>query len=254
GFRHLLVRDVAYSQIPRATRAARHRAAAEWVEALGRPEDHAEMLASHYLSALEYARAAGSSDAGLTDRARIVLRDAGERAAALNSGGHAADAIQVIEEALPAAERLGLAEMRARLLELRGTSRIGLGDDGGFADLDEAISLATEARAFTQLHTALNNRATREVSLGRLDEARRTLLAMQANLENDPNIGTRRWVGALAVEMNFMQGGWDEAMRLADEWVAEADAGSTHLFEPAVRMVHASMLLARGRVEEALGE
>src|SRR5205814_459727 len=47
AFRHLLVRDVAYGQIPRADRVTRHRAAAAWVEALGRPDDHAEMLASH---------------------------------------------------------------------------------------------------------------------------------------------------------------------------------------------------------------
>src|SRR5205823_7252806 len=47
AFRHLLVRDVAYGQIPRADRVTRHRAAAAWVEALGWPDDHAEMLASH---------------------------------------------------------------------------------------------------------------------------------------------------------------------------------------------------------------
>nr|MBA3383196.1 AAA family ATPase [Actinomycetota bacterium] len=48
AFRHLLVRDVAYGAIPRATRAERHRRAAEWIEALGRPEDHADLLAHHY--------------------------------------------------------------------------------------------------------------------------------------------------------------------------------------------------------------
>ena len=59
GFRHLLVRDVAYAQIPRALRAEKHRLAAEWIESLGtgRAEDRAEMLAHHYLSALELAGA-----------------------------------------------------------------------------------------------------------------------------------------------------------------------------------------------------
>jgi class 3 adenylate cyclase len=47
AFHHLLVRDVAYGQIPRAARADKHLAAAEWVAALGRADDHAEMLASH---------------------------------------------------------------------------------------------------------------------------------------------------------------------------------------------------------------
>ncbi|HEY2937920.1 MAG TPA: AAA family ATPase, partial [Gaiellaceae bacterium] len=58
-FRHILVRDVAYGQIPRAQRAERHRLAAEWIEALGRQEDHAELLAHHYLAALDLAGAAG---------------------------------------------------------------------------------------------------------------------------------------------------------------------------------------------------
>src|SRR5262249_38086064 len=58
-FLHLLVRDVAYGQIPRAERAAKHRLAAGWIESLARPDDHAETLAHHYVTALELARASG---------------------------------------------------------------------------------------------------------------------------------------------------------------------------------------------------
>jgi class 3 adenylate cyclase/tetratricopeptide (TPR) repeat protein len=85
AFRHLLVRDVAYSQIPRAQRAEKHRLAAEWLESLGRPEDHAELVAHHYSSALELARAAGADTAPLSERARVALREAGERADALGA-------------------------------------------------------------------------------------------------------------------------------------------------------------------------
>jgi class 3 adenylate cyclase/predicted ATPase len=85
AFAHLLVRDVAYSQIPRADRATRHRLAAEWIESLGRPEDHAEMLAHHYTNALELGRAAGEDVSALVDSARLALRDAGDRAYALSS-------------------------------------------------------------------------------------------------------------------------------------------------------------------------
>ena len=51
GFWHVLVRDVCYAQIPRAGRAARHRAAAAWIErkAGERAEDLADVLAHHYL-------------------------------------------------------------------------------------------------------------------------------------------------------------------------------------------------------------
>ena len=85
AFRHLLVRDVAYGGIPRAERADKHRRAAEWIESLGRPEDHAEMLAHHYLQALELTRAAGRKDGALVERARVVSREAGDRALSLNA-------------------------------------------------------------------------------------------------------------------------------------------------------------------------
>jgi hypothetical protein len=85
AFMHLLVRDVAYGQIPRAQRADKHRLAAEWIESLtpDRSEDRAELLAHHYSSALEYATAAGQDTAVLAERARLALRDAAERSASL---------------------------------------------------------------------------------------------------------------------------------------------------------------------------
>ncbi len=85
AFRHLLVRDVAYGQIPRAARAEKHRRAAEWLEGLGRAEDQAEMLAHHYLAALVLARAAGQPVGELVEPARRALREAGDRAFALYS-------------------------------------------------------------------------------------------------------------------------------------------------------------------------
>ena len=85
AFRHVLVRDVAYAQIPRAARAERHQRAAAWIEARVRAEDAAELLAHHYVSALEYAQAVGLDVDELTRGARAALRDAGRRAVALNA-------------------------------------------------------------------------------------------------------------------------------------------------------------------------
>jgi class 3 adenylate cyclase len=87
AFRHALVRDVAYAQIPRAGRADKHSRAADWIESLGadRAEDRAEMLAYHIGSALEFARASGQGTAELEERARTAFRDAGERALALSA-------------------------------------------------------------------------------------------------------------------------------------------------------------------------
>jgi predicted ATPase/class 3 adenylate cyclase len=86
AFRHILVRDVAYGQIPRAQRAEKHRRAAEWIESVSADRENApDMLAHHYSQALEYARDAGQPTAGLELRTRIAFREAADRARALNS-------------------------------------------------------------------------------------------------------------------------------------------------------------------------
>jgi len=88
SFWHLLVRDVAYSQIPRAERARKHVAAAEWVESMAgeRVTDHAELLAYHYEQALELTKAAGDATetARLQEPAFRFLCLAGDRARSLD--------------------------------------------------------------------------------------------------------------------------------------------------------------------------
>jgi tetratricopeptide (TPR) repeat protein len=63
-FWHLLIRDVAYGQIPRAARGVKHLAAARWLKATlaGRLQDFAEELAHHYLEAFEYTRSSGGTE------------------------------------------------------------------------------------------------------------------------------------------------------------------------------------------------
>jgi hypothetical protein len=102
AFRHALVRDVAYSQIPRAARAQKHLAAAQWTESLARPDDHAELIAHHYLSALEFSSAAGDELPGIADRARVALRTAGARNLTLYSLRSAASLYESALELWPA--------------------------------------------------------------------------------------------------------------------------------------------------------
>lgn len=89
GFWHALVRDVAYSQIPRAGRASRHQAAAAWIEARAgeRVEDLADVLAYHYETALELSRAAGQTEqiGELEAAAFRYLLLAGERTLGLDT-------------------------------------------------------------------------------------------------------------------------------------------------------------------------
>ena len=85
SFAHMLLRDVAYSQIPRAERSMKHRRAAEWITAQGRPDEHAEMLAHHWRAALTLASAAGLDTAEIEVEARLAFRAAGDRSFSVNA-------------------------------------------------------------------------------------------------------------------------------------------------------------------------
>jgi class 3 adenylate cyclase/tetratricopeptide (TPR) repeat protein len=100
AFWHVLMRDVAYAQLPRASRAARHVAAAQWLEAKAgeRAEDIAEVLAHHWATALELARAAGEHGRALSLEPKAIrfLALAGEKTMYLD----AAAAVASFERAL----------------------------------------------------------------------------------------------------------------------------------------------------------
>ena len=131
AFGHALVRDVAYGQIPRAERAAKHRAVAEWIESLGRPDDHAEMLAYHWQSALELVRASGGTDARLEEQVRRASAKAGDRAASLNAyaaaAAHYAGALELARD-----------DDDPPLLFKRAEALFNLGDEGATAALERA--------------------------------------------------------------------------------------------------------------------
>jgi class 3 adenylate cyclase/tetratricopeptide (TPR) repeat protein len=86
-FRHVLIRDVAYKEIPRLRRGEIHRKTAEWLASLSpdRAADRAEMLAHHLKSAYDLTRAGGGNTNRLAGPARLALRDAGDRALSLNA-------------------------------------------------------------------------------------------------------------------------------------------------------------------------
>ena len=134
AFTHVLVRDVAYGQIPRAARAGKHAAAAGWIESLGRAGDHAEMLAHHYRSALDLARAANQDVSGLASRARDALHQAGDRALALNAIPAAAGYYRAALGLWPQDAH----RARAGLLRLLGTALFEAGE------LDQAEAVLAE--------------------------------------------------------------------------------------------------------------
>jgi class 3 adenylate cyclase len=134
AFRHILVRDVAYGQIPRSRRADKHRAVAEWIESIGRADEQSELLAHHYLEALEYARTTGQDLADLAERGREALREAGDRAFALT--------------AMRAAERFYAAALELWPVETPGRAHLLLrvAEARWWAEWPDVSDLALEAR------------------------------------------------------------------------------------------------------------
>ena len=366
AFGHALVRDVAYGQIPRAERAAKHRAVAEWIESLGRPEDHAEMLAYHWHAALDFVAASGASDPELVRRARRASTLAGDRAASLNSfvpaAAHyaravalapeddpeaaelrlkraralfvaadpaalteleeardallaagnrtgAADAEALLgrlhwlrgevdhvfphleaaealvageapspgaarvlslaarqrvlagqrqqglaqaHEALALAETLGLDEIRIEALTTIGSAKEFTGDTSGRDDLAQAVEIARAinspliAGALNNLSVPLDSsdlRATERVTREAIEHAERL---------GDMEI--RRFVRSNLVVSTWITGAWDEGVALADELIAECEAGNPHVLEGPTRLVRACIALSRGERESALAD
>jgi class 3 adenylate cyclase/tetratricopeptide (TPR) repeat protein len=161
GFWHLLVRDVCYAQIPRSSRAARHRAAAGWIEqqAGERVDDLSDVLAHHYVQALELARAAGEERdlPELEAASRRYLALAGERALPIDVASAEASFARALE-LTPAGhpERAGLLERWAEAAQQQGRL------PEARAALEEALALYREdwatlaaARTLTTLSNVL---------------------------------------------------------------------------------------------------
>ncbi|HEU4672292.1 MAG TPA: AAA family ATPase [Candidatus Limnocylindrales bacterium] len=133
AFRHVLVRDVAYGQIPRADRAARHLATAAWIEALDNPGDTAELIAHHYTAVAELSP--GGLPEAVRPAARTAFEEAGDRALALGAYGVAAGFYRAALD-LAAEDAPG----RGRLLFHLGRSLFGRSGEGR-AELEAAVPL-----------------------------------------------------------------------------------------------------------------
>jgi predicted ATPase/class 3 adenylate cyclase len=172
AFRHVLVRDVAYSQIPRLRRAEAHRAAAEWIEALApEREDQIDLLAHHYLSALELAHAAGVGSEELAERARLALRDAGDRATELNAFGSAA---RLYDEALRLWPEIDEDYAQVRFCLGKALFQLGTGADtlaAARVELLERGDTASAAEAEALLGVLVHREGRSEEALEHVEQA-----------------------------------------------------------------------------------
>jgi class 3 adenylate cyclase len=245
-FRHVLVRDVAYGQIPRRERAALHRRAAEWIAALGRTEDHSEMLAHHYGQALELSALAGLDPSEFAEPAASALADAGDRAFALNAYDAAARNYRAALALIPVESR-----RRGRLLARLSRSLVRL-EQVDVLELEEGVNQARAAGdldSAAEIEQALAEHfwltGERDQSFAHLDSALALVDALPATPAKASVLGQAARVRMLASD-------YDEAIRLGNEALIMAeDLGLEELRASALSDIGGS-LSSSGRPEEGL--
>jgi class 3 adenylate cyclase/tetratricopeptide (TPR) repeat protein len=240
SFWHLLVRDVAYGQIPRAERARRHRAAAAWIErkAGERVEDLAEVLAHHYVQALELAEALSDAEQAEALRlpARRFLTLAGERALGLDTVQAEARLSRALELAPPDDPE------RARLLVrwADAAAQAGRARDAAGA-LDKALALLALQRDVETTAQALSVRS--RVSQ-RMADGQAIALAAQAVelLEHEPPGPALVAAYSQLSSVQWLSGSFAEAVASVDRAVAIAE--QLGLPEPARALGYRAMASA----------
>jgi len=217
AFRHVLLRDVAYGSIPRAARVERHRLAAGWVESLGRPDDHADLLTHHYLAAIELARSAGVDSGAFAAPAAAALLRAADRSLALNAFGAAA---RMYEEALA----LGLGdEDRPRAVFRRGVALNVLGDPARVAMFEEARALFEAAGDDDAAAEASAMLAEAFWYSARTDEFRAALARAQELVEGHEAGASVARVRAQTARYLMLDDEDDEAIRVGHEALEMAE-------------------------------
>ena len=112
AFGHALARDVVYGTMTRKARGEKHLAVAAWMERrfVDGGQERAEVVAAHYLTALDYARASGQDVTRETrERAVRSLADAAEQVRGLDVTAYRryyGKAIELIDEDDPSRPRL----------------------------------------------------------------------------------------------------------------------------------------------------
>ena len=243
-----LLRTVAYGTLSRRARKAKHVAAAQHLEDTwpGELRDIAEVLASHYMEAIQ---AEPSADDVVTLRAsaRERLAAAGQAAASLALGP---EADRYFEQA---AELADDDSSRAELLEQAGRALTQSGDQRSAEErLREAVSLyersgrATGGRAAVALAALLRY-------LGRVDEARALLERFRAAAaEPQDELVQAEALAELAVLLAF-SGELREAGPLFDDALTPLEQAEAWSLLGGALVGRAVYLVFSGRRQEATG-
>ncbi|HET7677268.1 MAG TPA: adenylate/guanylate cyclase domain-containing protein [Candidatus Limnocylindrales bacterium] len=244
GFVQGLIREVAYQTLARKDRRARHLAAARYFESLG-DDELAGVLASHYMDAFRATPPGPEADA-LATQARLALRGAAERAAALYSHAQALSYLaQALEVTADPAERAVLLQRAAESAHAAGR-------------FDEAERLLAELLEDLRRRSdpASRSRATALLARLKLDVSRvdQAIDLLEAMVGRSPSTTESSLLEATAqlARGYLLADRMDEALATSDAALARAEADEQLAVLADVLITKGTVLGVRGRIREGV--
>ena len=157
--------------------------------------------------------------------------------------------LALCERAEAVADRFGLEEIRAHILNTRGVTRVNHGDLGGSADLDESIGLSERLNSAEAMIRGYKNYGSTLMDLG---ELRRAAELEQRGVDVSRRFGADfhlMWFETELGILAYWAGEWDAADAAfghLDAWIASV---GPHYMEAAAHSCRAKLRSARGDVE-----
>jgi tetratricopeptide (TPR) repeat protein len=155
-------------------------------------------------------------------------------------------AIELGRDALRLAEQLGLDDLRGHALNNIGSARGNTGDEGGFADIEESIAIASRLNSAADLIRGHNNLAAVQFIHGHMEEALAEWRETRRLAEQFGHVTFVRFVDSgPGVATRYMLGEWDEALALANAVVEEVESGASRYHAAVSQAVRGLIRLAR---------
>jgi len=233
-FKHMLIREVAYSTVPRATRRERHAAVAHYIEDVLAGETLATILAYHWREAGEPARAIPYL---------LAAADAARRSWAQGA------VIELYTRAFDLAED---DELRRRIRLQRGLALVVLNDVQGAAD--ELEDLVPELTGQERLD-ALSGLGLAYVWTERDDDAiatAQTALTLAHELGDESGVAAALALESEGLAMRGAEGDLDRALEVGDRALELWVPGTRELELAHILHLHANTTAWRGDYERSI--
>jgi tetratricopeptide (TPR) repeat protein len=162
-------------------------------------------------------------------------------------------ALETAREALELSRSLELVDVEGQLLSTIGSTRVRWGDPGGIEDLERSVEVLAAAASPT-LGFGYQRLAAAYVEQGDLRRAAELHVLARKETERGSDEPSRVWLLAERVGELYWSGRWDEATDVADQFLAQVDAGEHHYLESFCRCLRGQIRLAAGDLAGAVDD